>query len=416
LKKIRDLKDQIDLDKKAKQDIESYYRNTLDEKEKLIALLKVSQITENQPQSPTKLEKEEPVFNVKTESLEELKDKNKRLELLLVKSKEFVKAQKEQLNALNNEKENTKKVNENEILMKLDEERNRFESECKTAELKINELNLMIAESRDSQVKLNTEFNQKDIFYQDQIKMMKIEFDEKQANFENETKKSNEIIESLKQNKNKFKDLEDQIEKLKEEKEVYLKSTRETQDAKITNLEAELNHLKQLNENLTFEKSKLNDDFSTKETELIKLNETILKLEKEIQSKEESLIQANDQIKTIKLEAENNLNEIIKPLNENYFNLKSLINHKLNNTEENCDIGLLIDNFKNNLENKIQELNEEMEKKQHEVNIEKNNYKRLLDEFREFKETDFINLKNNFEIECENLKRKNEKILIDYKV
>jgi len=416
LKKIRDLKDQIDLDKKAKQDIESYYRNTLDEKEKLIALLKVSQITENQPQSPTKSEKEEPVFNVKTESLEELKDKNKRLELLLVKSKEFVKAQKEQLNALNNEKENTKKVNENEILMKLEEERNRFESECKTAELKINELNLMIAESRDSQVKLNTELNQKDIFYQDQIKMMKIEFDEKQANFENETKKSNEIIESLKQNKNKFKDLEDQIEKLKEEKEVYLKSTRETQDAKITNLEAELNHLKQLNENLTFEKSKLDDDFSTKETELIKLNETILKLEKEIQSKEESLIQANDQIKTIKLEAENNLNEIIKPLNENYFNLKSLINHKLNNTEENCDIGLLIDNFKNNLENKIQELNEEMEKKQHEVNIEKNNYKRLLDEFREFKETDFINLKNNFEIECENLKRKNEKILIDYKV
>jgi hypothetical protein len=194
LKKIRDLKDQIDLDKKAKQDIESYYRNTLDEKEKLIALLKVSQITENQPQSPTKSEKEEPVFNVKTESLEELKDKNKRLELLLVKSKEFVKAQKEQLNALNNEKENTKKVNENEILMKLEEERNRFESECKTAELKINELNLMIAESKDSQVKLNTELNQKDIFYQDQIEMMKIEFDEKQANFENETKKLNEMI------------------------------------------------------------------------------------------------------------------------------------------------------------------------------------------------------------------------------
>ena len=179
LKKIRDLKDQIDLDKKAKQDIESYYRNTLDEKEKLIALLKISQVTESQPQSPTKSEKEEPVFNVKTESLEELKDKNKRLELLLVKSKEFVKAQKEQLNALNNEKENTKKVNENEILMKLEEERNRFESKCKTAELKINELNLMIAESRDSQVKLNTELNQKDIFYQDQIKMMKIEFDEK---------------------------------------------------------------------------------------------------------------------------------------------------------------------------------------------------------------------------------------------
>ncbi len=382
----------------------------------MIALLKVSQITENQPQSPTKSEKEEPVFNVKTESLEELKDKNKRLELLLVKSKEFVKAQKEQLNALNNEKENTKKVNENEILMKLEEERNRFESEYKTAELKINELNLMIAESRDSQVKLNTELNEKDIFYQDQIKMMKIEFDEKQANSENETKKLNEIIESLKQNQNKFKDLEEQIEKLKEEKEVYLKSTKENQDAQMTNLEAELNHLKQLNQNLTFEKSKLDHDFSTKETELNKLNQTISKLEKEIQSKEESLIQADDQIKTIKLEAENNLNEIIKPLNENYFNLKSMINHKLNNTEENCDIGLLIDNFRDNLENKIQEINEEMEKKQHEVNIEKDNYKRLLEEFREFKETDFINLKNNFEIECENLKRKNEKILIDYKV
>ena len=81
----------------------------------------------------------------------------------------------------------------------------------------------------------------------------------------------------------------------------------------------------------------------------------------------------------MRLEAETNLNDIIKPLNEKYLNLKSTINQKFSNSDENCDVGLLIDNFKNNFENKIHQMNDEIEKNQQQVNIEKDNYKLLLE-------------------------------------
>ena len=396
----------------------------------MIVLLRASQITsENQPLSPTKSDKDEPVFNLnspKAESSDELKDKIKRLELLLIKSKQFVKDQSKQINALTSEKESLKMVNENETTIKLEEERNRFESDYKSAELKINELNIMIAESKDSQIKLNNalnELNEKDVFYKEQIKVMSRDFDEKRTKSETEIKILNESIESLKhqaQNDTKIKDLEELIEKLKEENEAYLKSTNDDQNAKISNFESELNHLRESNETLLNEKTKLDENLLNKENEFklnfFRLNDTILKLEKEIDSKEQLLTQANNQMKNMRLEAETNLNDIIKPLNEKYLNLKSTINQKFSNSDENCDVGLMIDNFKNNFENKIHQMNDEIEKNQQQVNIEKDNYKLLLEEFNEFKETDFINLKNNFEIEYENLRRKSEKVLIENEV
>ena len=309
-------------------------------------------------------------------------------------------------------------VNENETTIKLEEERKRFES----AELKINELNLMIAESKGSKIKLNNalnELNETDVFYKEQIKVMSRDFDEKRTKSETEIKILNESIESLKhqaQNDTKIKDLEELIEKLKEENEAYLKSTNDDQNAKISNFESELNHLRESNETLLNEKTKLDENLLNKENEFNRLNDTILKLEKEIDSKEQLLTQANNQMKNMRLEAETNLNDIIKPLNEKYLNLKSTINQKFSNSDENCDVGLMIDNFKNNFENKIHQMNDEIEKNQQQVNIEKDNYKRLLEEFNEFKETDFINLKNNFEIEYENLRRKSEKVLIENEV
>ena len=533
MKRIRDLKEQIEMDKKSKQDVEHFYRSTLDEKEKLIVTLRAA--NQVQPLSPTKSEKEETIFNAengqKGETVEELKDKITRLELLLKKSKEYIKSQKDQINSFN--AENALKGNENEKLMKLEEERNKYEKEYKNAELKINELNSMVAESRENQTKLNAllnELNDRDVFYKEQIKLMNLDFEEKQLKFESEIKLLKENVEVLRQenenvtfsqfdeSKNKIKELEalidmlnsnerestkkfsekvselekaieskeqlladekikslELIEKLKSDSEMNVKAE-ELNNANLLSLKSEVENLRHLQERLTVENNELealnedlkktkqemeeelrslnskvsileieNDNLKTglaqeiqksdksseqieklksyHEKNMIDVGEVNENLKNKIKSTEEALIQATSEIDKIKLNAEINLNEAMKQINEKYFDLKSIINEKFDNNDENLDFSVLFDNFKSKFENQLSEFEIEIKKLKEEkdaaasaLNVEKDNYKLLYKEFDQFKETELLNLKNNYEIECENLNRKYEKMLIEHEV
>ena len=445
------MKDQIELDKKAKQDIELFYRTTLEEKEKLIVVLRAERNESSLPLSPIKSDdKEEELFfrnNDKNESemLIELKEKNKRLELLLNKSREFINKQNVQINALNTEKENLlKKSTTDENLLKIENEHNTFEQDLKISELKINELNKIVEESRDSQSKLNSLLIEKDVFYKEQIKMLEVDFNNKQANYESEINQLKKNIEKLNEeiesttlsNNSKNKMFEEQIEKLKTE------NNKMVQDVKETN--TNVDDLKQVNEQITNQKReleilnaslKINDEeIRTKLSETLKeideknnelkifregLNEEILKkeeiiknlnqsvsvLQNDIKLKEELIIEANNQIESMKLK--------IKTDND----LKNFIQKKFNSESE--DIEELIDNYKNKSETNITE----MEKKIHNLNDdlknERENYKRLFDDFERFKENDYKKLESNNEMikqDFENLSRSNEKLVNDHEV
>ncbi|CAE1254672.1 GOLGA4 [Acanthosepion pharaonis] len=117
-RRISELKEQINLDKLAKRDLEENYRLMLDEKDEQVNVLKMQvkllkegkdPVSEDSPKdgetpSPTDASNQPPADNSIA-----LQEKVKRLETLLSKCQEIIKSNKERTSELNTENENLKK-------------------------------------------------------------------------------------------------------------------------------------------------------------------------------------------------------------------------------------------------------------------------------------------------------------------
>jgi hypothetical protein len=378
------------LDKKAKQDIEIYYRTALDDKEKLIGVLR-QQSEVQHPQSPAKSEKDEELFTVnsnnsdshKAAESDDLKDKIKRLELLLLNSKKFMKTQTEKINVLNEENENLKKGDQSEQFVKL-------EQEFKKAEVKINELVL--------------ELNGKDVFYNEQIKKLEADFMNKEGKLKMEIDEINKKMTVVK------------VEGLEDDYEMKIKSIGDGFAIKLSGLESDVVNLKHLNEilmNKILELEELNRVNSSKlemevenmkniclekDAELEKLRLEVMRLEQDVKLKNDLFNDAQSQLEVLKFQIDK-LNEEKKNY-EKFIEDFSLVKVEYEQKYQtlNAELSQLKDNkisdneMMNQYEIKVKELKDEIcrldEERDSCLQNEKENYTKLAEDFNQYKDVE----------------------------
>ncbi|CAF0851109.1 unnamed protein product [Brachionus calyciflorus] len=386
LRRVQELKEQIEAEKLSKTQLETKYEAKLIEKDKLFETLK-SQENQNTSVNLIDLESQN-----STPSEGESKEKVEKLEILLRKCRELIKTQKQNLTEkeelCNTQQEKLAKLEATEALnlelttkiQNLEKDLENSKRDFEGREINLNEEKSILQQNIDKLTKrcndLNMELEEKGNLFQKQFQLFQTEFNEKEENLsyklnllqQDYNNLEQELInEKANRNKNDSINVPDELN-AKINDIMNEKNQLETNyEAKIKELNEKLNQSESLNQDLVKE----NNDIETLNSELNELRTKITEIEdlkSKIENMNEELSKKTTEIDELRLKlSENNnldellrgkesqievLNQTINGLNSELGDLRSKLDSSVKSNEES--------KFKEeNLHKEIEHLKEE---------------------------------------------------------
>ncbi len=255
---MQDLKEQIELDRTAKMERESHYKNLLEDRDKTIDKLRGSVERE---QSSAKLTTESELVNECGEDQQKSTTANdnsneiiKNMKILMVKYKEIMKSQNEQIKMINDENERLKS-------QQHDQQHPKVTTNSDNDTKRLNDL--------------LSELNEKDTFYKEQIKFMQTGY---ASEIDNMKMNNDELVQNISLLKTKLQSAQDDLTRLNENYTSLFRNfeTKESDmralEDKINSLEADRNECVKKVECLNENKQRDEKDHKDRINELVRVH------------------------------------------------------------------------------------------------------------------------------------------------